>query len=365
MTTLPSSLLVLPHLRVQNANAISSPMTHGFPSITSFLGLMWALQRRLGDSHPIQLQSVAVICHGFEEQTTDSGYTRAFKLTRNPLDKDGGMAAIVEEGRIHLEITLVFGMKDDVLDLEKEKRDLLAHDMADIVSSMRIAGGVILPNSEKQWRTTPSIEIIDENIEEAERQFRKWRRSWLPGFALVSRDDLLQRRLQKLREANLTATALDAWLDLSRFNWAPVSVTEIDSKTGEAKPSKIEWRNDHDEDREGWIVPIPVGYGALSEIYPPGDVANARDMTTPFRFVESLYSVGQWISPHRLQNMQQLLWYNHADPENGLYRAKKRLSALSCSIGNSSCPTFRPLLFSPLSVSSILPMRFFTPATGT
>ena len=39
-------ILVLPHLRVQNANAVSSPLTHGFPSMTAFLGLMWALERK-------------------------------------------------------------------------------------------------------------------------------------------------------------------------------------------------------------------------------------------------------------------------------------------------------------------------------
>ena len=37
------AILVLPHLRIQNANAIGSPLTHGFPSITAFTGLMWAL----------------------------------------------------------------------------------------------------------------------------------------------------------------------------------------------------------------------------------------------------------------------------------------------------------------------------------
>ena len=41
------ALLVLPRLRVQNANAISSPMTWGFPAITAFTGLMTALERRL------------------------------------------------------------------------------------------------------------------------------------------------------------------------------------------------------------------------------------------------------------------------------------------------------------------------------
>ena len=40
MSALPPSpaLLVLPRLRIQNANAISSPLTHGFPSMTAFLG---------------------------------------------------------------------------------------------------------------------------------------------------------------------------------------------------------------------------------------------------------------------------------------------------------------------------------------
>ena len=38
---IPQALLVLPRLRVQNANAISSPLTHGFPSVTAFTGLMW------------------------------------------------------------------------------------------------------------------------------------------------------------------------------------------------------------------------------------------------------------------------------------------------------------------------------------
>ena len=43
----PQAILVLPHLRIQNANAIASPLTHGFPSVTAFTGVMWALERKL------------------------------------------------------------------------------------------------------------------------------------------------------------------------------------------------------------------------------------------------------------------------------------------------------------------------------
>ncbi len=71
--------------------------------------------------------------------------------------------------------------------------------------------------------------------------------------------------------------------------------------------------------KPGWLVPVPVGYGAISQVYKPGEVANARDSTVPFRFVESVYSVGEWISPHRVDQPQHMLWYHQADSEAGLY----------------------------------------------
>ena len=69
----------------------------------------------------------------------------------------------------------------------------------------------------------------------------------------------------------------------------------------------------------GWLVPLPVGYGALSEAYEPGQVANARDSETPFRFVESLYSLGQWLSPHRITTPDSLMWLYQTDEDHGLY----------------------------------------------
>ena len=62
---------------------------------------MWALQRKLAQAGvPLQLQGVGVVCHHHQEQVTQ-GYVRNFNLTRNPVDKDGSTAAIVEEGRMH------------------------------------------------------------------------------------------------------------------------------------------------------------------------------------------------------------------------------------------------------------------------
>ncbi|WP_273660649.1 type I-F CRISPR-associated protein Csy2 [Pseudomonas aeruginosa] len=67
-------------------------------------------------------------------------------------------------------------------------------------------------------------------------------------------------------------------------------------------------------------MPIPAGYNALSPLYLPGEVRNARDRETPLRFVENLFGLGEWLSPHRVAALSDLLWYHHAEPDKGLYR---------------------------------------------
>lgn len=140
----PQAILTLPHLRVQNANAISSALTHGFPSITAFTGLMWALQRKLAQACiPLKLLSVGVVCHHHQEQVSQ-GYVRTFSLSRNPIDKDGSTAAIVEEGRMHLQVSLVFGVAlqpgtaASALHSDEQQKEWAAQ-ISDIVAQMRVA----------------------------------------------------------------------------------------------------------------------------------------------------------------------------------------------------------------------------------
>ena len=148
----PQAILVLPHLRVQNANAISSPLTHGFPSITAFTGLMWALQRKLAQAKiPLQLLGVGVVCHHHQEQVSQ-GYVRTFNLTRNPVDKDGSTAAIVEEGRMHLQVSLIFAVAEKLPSgtasvLVQGGEDRMADwaaQVGEIAAQMRVAGGSLL-----------------------------------------------------------------------------------------------------------------------------------------------------------------------------------------------------------------------------
>lgn len=311
------AVLLVPHLQVQNANAISSPMTWGFPSITAFVGLMAALERKLGPAGGLQFNGVGVVCHHFEAQT-HRGYTHSFHLTRNPVRKDGSTAGIVEEGRIHLDISLVFdvGLSSQVAD--DTARQQLAQTVADLLATMRIAGGsVIAPHSPRSRRALqPQLRLEAVEPEQQKKEFAQLSRRLLPGFALVARDDLL-RAHQHAQQA--PATALDAWLDLSRINIRAVRVPVSPTQGDEAPAERIEWQRDV---RPGWLVPIPVGYAGLSELHPAGSVVQARDATTPLRFVESVFSIGQWISPHRLRHAAQLIWWPTYDEPTGLYRCR-------------------------------------------
>lgn len=345
----PSGLLILPRLRVQNANAISSPLTWGFPSPTAFLGFVHALERRLS-VHRQEFNGVGIVCHDFEAQTFRPNRRQhlIFTQSRNPvyLKKDaakfiaeGTPAAIVEEGHAHLVASLIIAVYGG-FDESQEEQDF-AEAAYQKALGMRLAGGSVLlaldPRTPKpEWVPWPEVGV------DQRATFKRLRRKLLPGFALVHRPDLLGQRLSEMKaEGDNSAGVLDALLDLTRLNHVPVTAASGEGKVingaegGAPNPSanpdvpngdsgsRVAWQV---RARPGWLVPLPIGYAGISELHAPGKVANARDATTPLRFVESLYSLGQWIAPHRLSSLEQLLWHSAAEPDAGLYRCVNRYS---------------------------------------
>jgi CRISPR-associated protein Csy2 len=312
-------LLTLPRLRIQNANSISSPLTWGFPAMTAFLGVMTALERRMGRAAGLRFTAVGVVCHAIEPQVTTQGFGRTFRLTRNPVDHAGDTSAIVEEGRTHLNITLLLACELRPEHAGDEPRRVLADQALAALHTLRVAGGSVVASMGPDghladgMRYRPTLEPIPTDPEEAGRMLRRIARRALPGFTLVLRDDLLKQHAQAHAAEGVEAAPLDDWLELIRWNHRAVPAPS------ERQPNGAEWRTDP---RLGWTVPIPVGYGALSGLYAPGTVANARDTRIPFRFVETLWSIGQWISPHRLRTFDDLFWYAEHDPAQGTYRCR-------------------------------------------
>ncbi len=326
------ALLLLPRLRVQNANAVSSPMTWGFPAPSALTGFVHALERRLTvRGKRLNFGGVGIICHQFDPQIFQppGRRTQVFCLTRNPLNKEGKTSAIVEEGRAHLEISLVLSVSGGDCPFNEEECKTLASQVLACAEGMRLAGGSVLPHQARakypaQWVGWPTL-LVDQQM-----VWRKLRRHLMPGFVLVSRERLLAQHLDSLQQVQPQANALDALLDLCRLNIAPEAAvrTEPDSTTESdttSAPPPVTWavRRRY----PGWLVPVPVGYAAISPLYEPGTVKNARDETQPFRFVESVLSLGEWVSPHRIAEVTDLLWHHDAQPDAGLYRVHNPYSS--------------------------------------
>ena len=230
---------------------------------------------------------------------------------------------------MHLDVTLVMEVQLTEVHCGEAERQALAQRVAHELAGMRLAGGSVMPACPGPTRQArrPVLDLVpDDSQHEAQRaQFRRLARRLMPGFALVSRDDLLQARLAELLPDNPNATLLEAWLDLSRWN---SHAENRPAKAGNDQAPTVEWVTDT---RPGWTVPMPVGFAALSELQVPGSVSGARDMRVPFRFVETVWSIGQWISPHRLKRLRDLVWRPDHDSDQpggyGLYRCHNEYRA--------------------------------------
>lgn len=300
------ALLILRNLRVENANAIAG-LTWGFPTISNFLGFVHALSRKLPADLELKLEGCGVICHNRQAQSYQPrGWgDHVFALTRNPLTREEKSPAFNEEGRMHMTVSLLIpiaGILDD-----RSEPNVLGPLIERLALSQRLAGGTII--------SIGAVEILEppESYEESLLFERRQLRKLLPGFALVQRSDLLIEHTRQCVTQDLAVEPLDAWLDFSAIKF---QAEFPDGVVDEQTPA--EWHY-APKPGGGWLVPMATGYRGISDLYDPGQVARSRDSTTPFRFVESVYSVGEWLSPHRATALKQLIWRYHVEPETGWY----------------------------------------------
>jgi CRISPR-associated protein Csy2 len=311
-----TAAIVLPHLYLHNANAISSHMTWGFPAMTAFTGFMHALERKLQPRLKVQFEAIAVVCHRHEHLIAPDPRRyapRTFTLTRNPLDKFGEVAAITEEGRMHATVSLVLLVKgEDVPYAAGESAANFADAILQQALAMRIAGASLRQADNHARRPRTWVW----NHENKDKVHRRLMYSLLPGFALISRVNLLQSHLAKMRTTDSDATTLDALLDLCAVHHQSKPVLDTDGQPDPQGAGK--WLPSERRER-GYLVPIPAGYAAISPLYPAGTVRNARDAATPFRFAEVVLSLGEWRSPHRAKQLEDILWRHDARPQDGIY----------------------------------------------
>lgn len=307
-----SSLIILRHVQVENANAIAG-FTYGFPGITNFMGYSHALSRKLQSSHRLTLDGCGVICHQHQVQCYQSGVwgDSVFAQSRNPLTKDGKTPPIIEEGRMQLTVSLVLECNGLIANGDFGIAELKQH-LELLCPTMRLAGGTITHIRQVDIVALP--EAPDELARFSRRQLRRL----LPGFTLLDRTHLLAERFEAMQTENPKAELLDAWLDFVALKAEAEPILAEGEELNES--TKANWR--YLSKPGGWLVPITTGYRAISPLYQAGEVASSRDNQTPFTFAESVYGIGEWCSPHRLKSVEQLFWRYHYQEQDGWYLCK-------------------------------------------
>ena len=304
-----SSYITLSHIQVQSANCVSG-ITYGFPAITSFLGFVRALSRKLQKSHGITLDGCAVVAHQHQLLTykTDKYSDAYFSQTKNPAAGQyqqkniGTTPPVIEEGKMHLTVSLLIecqgfsGTDDDKHNLEQHIKNLCF--------THRLAGGVI----------TGIREVIYENIQN-DNAFYQCRRRLLPGFILMDKSHYLTEHLSVLQQDNPNAEMIDTWLDFCSLKYQ----AEAQLEEGEelSRKTKASWHY-IEKPNSGYLIPITIGYQAISDVYPAGIVKNTRDNETLFCFAEAIYGIGEWLSPHRLTSLDSAIWRYHYE-DGGYY----------------------------------------------
>jgi CRISPR-associated protein Csy2 len=284
------NLLLLPKIKIHNANALSSPYTIGFPAMTAWLGFVHALQRKLNQQgfYELKFNSMAVVSHQFDLQTYkgDGDFVNSIVGTGNPLDKDGSRSAFIEEARVHLTVSLLIEYEGSEEELdEPEFVEKLEH----LIGRMKIAGGDI------QNFESPLIDFIEEHDEKGK---ARCLRNLMPGYVLIERRELMEESMVQ------GADALDAILEYLTINHS----SEL-SENGD-----VTWHSQRKT--AGWIVPIATGFQGISEL---GKAKNQRAPNTPHRFAESVVTLGEFVMPYRIKNLDDMLWHYHTDLNNNLY----------------------------------------------
>lgn len=282
--------LLIPHLKLHNANAMSSPYTIGFPAITAWLGAIHALQRKLNQKNcNVTLSRVAVSCHDFNLQTYKGrgDFVHSIVGTANPLDKDGNRPAFIEEARCHLEVSLLIELESS----SKKQRDHLIELLNGIVTSMKFASGDVL--------SVKACSILDfDDDEDQEKELRPILNKLMLGHVLIERRDLVLQSMQEGKDA------LDSVLDYLK----------VTHSSTQEEDGNVTWTSKRKA--SGWLVPIAIGFQGISKL---GQAKNQRDANTSHRFAESVLTLGEFVMPYRIESIDQLLWQYHVDLENNLY----------------------------------------------
>ena len=290
--------LIIPHIEVQNANALSSSLTIGFPAMTAWLGAVHALQRHLNQDgfELLKFSGVGVICHDFDFHIGGDKFTSYVSASkRSPTTKreynsfkKSNSLPLIPEGQCDLTVTLF--IEYNGLSRIAEKDNLISSMKNRMHQNMRIAGGDVI-----KIRDPEICNVSNEG------ESKKLLGKVMPGYAITERRDLMIEAMESGKDA------LDALLDYLAIEYTPhVEEDEVSPRRVE----KIVWTSGRKT--SGWIVPIATGFRELRSA-----MSAISDPNTPHRFAESIITLGEFILPAK--RVDNILWHYRVDHEKALY----------------------------------------------
>lgn len=289
--------LLLPRLRIQNANAMSSTCTVGFPAVTAWLGGMHALERKLRAAGfpDLRFAGTVVTCHkaALQVYRNPEDWRSAVIGVAKPLQKKGSKFVtppFVAEPRIHLTVSLLA----EVEGIEKDDAVHFLHETGRLLPATKWAGGDLLKSGAPALLSRPPEDPDD----------RFLLNQLMPGYALVERRDLLEEAMYQGQEG------LDALLEY----------LSIHHEARRSKDGKLTgW--ERFKTAPGWLVPIAVGFKGLT---PLGHAAGQRDPKPLHRFAEPLLTLGEFRMPIRFRHVDEILWRYEYREDAALYLCRNQ-----------------------------------------
>lgn len=262
----------------------------GYPMPTAVAGFGYKLgldiSRHVGNL--FKVAGTAVVVHAHSELVGHS---------KNPVETPGKDAApIIDEFRARAELSFVIALHDIGYDddgVDPAYLDEAARLLERKVPEWLFGGGKIFPMVGRTAVRVSSHDGLAATLRELP-----------PGFVLVDRHDLMEKRVSEGRDT------LDALLDIIEFH---------DANAGNDGFERLWERR-----QPGWIVPLCVGFQAI-ETPRMRKKSRINDGVTPHLYGESIYSVGEYKSLRTLvavngdEALEGAFWRHRVNKNSGTY----------------------------------------------
>ena len=131
--------------------------------------------------------------------------------------------------------------------------------------------------------------------------YQIWEKHIETSYCKNNIPDDLKKYFSKLKDVQFGTELLHQWQEYC----SPTEETDAD----------WEYIN---KPEPGYLVPIMIGYKAISQVHQNSDIKSVRDKENDVCFVESVHGIGEWRSMHHFKTVDEIegcLWkYRYDSP---------------------------------------------------